>query len=384
MTRQTTQDANRWSQLLELLAKEGFDGMKEALTTLLNQAMKLERTKYLGAEPYQRTDARRSWANGFKPKTLDTRLGRLVLDVPQTRDGKFYPACLEKGLRSERALKLAVAEMYLRGVSTRKVHYVMQKICGLDVTSAQVSRAAAMLDAELARWRRRPLGEVAYLVLDAHYEKARVGEGVLGCAVLVAVGVLPDGRRMVLGVDCSCSEAESNWREFLFALARRGMHGVKYVVSDDHAGLRAALATCLPGVPCRGASSTSCATPCTRCRGPTRGRPSHETSATSWTPPIGPSRCAASGRWPTSTRTGPGSHRGWSKTSRSPWPCTDCRPTTASACARPTCSSGSTASSRGAPTSWACSRTRTRSCGWSVPWPPNSPNSGRAGRFTWT
>lgn len=249
MTRQKTNDGdpNQWRRLLELLAREGFDGMKQVLTTLLNEAMRLERTAYLGVDqPYQRSPARRSRANGFKAKTLDSRLGRLVLDVPQTRDGKFYPACLEKGQRSERALKLAVAEMYLRGVSTRKVHYVMEKICGLDVTSAQVSRAAAMLDAELARWRERPLGEVAYLVLDAHYEKARVGDRVLPCAVLVAVGVLPDGRRMILGAATACSEAETNWREFLFALQRRGMHGVRFAVSDDHAGLKAALASCLP------------------------------------------------------------------------------------------------------------------------------------------
>ena len=246
MARQKTTDPNRWQQLLELLAREGFDGMREVLTTLLNEAMRLERTAYLKAEPHQRTPNRRGYANGFKPKTLDTRLGRLVLDVPQTRDGRFYPACLERGQRSERALKLAVAEMYLRGVSTRKVHHVMEKICGLEVTSAQVSRAAAMLDAELARWRERPLGAVRYLVLDAHYEKARVGDRVLPCAVLVAVGVLPDGRRMILGAATACSEAETNWREFLFALARRGMHDVRYAVSDDHAGLRAALASSLP------------------------------------------------------------------------------------------------------------------------------------------
>jgi transposase-like protein len=248
MTRQKTTDPNRWTQLLETLAREGFDGMKEVLTTLLNEAMRLERTAYLGVEqPYQRSPARRSRANGFKPKTLDSRLGRLVLDVPQARDGKFYPACLEKGQRSERALKLAVAEMYLRGVSTRKVHYVMEKICGLDVSSAQVSRAAALLDAELARWRERALDQVAYLVLDAHYEKARVGDRVLPCAVLIAVGVLPDGRRMILGATTAWSEAEANWREFLFALQRRGMHGVRFAVGDDHAGLKAALASCLPG-----------------------------------------------------------------------------------------------------------------------------------------
>ena len=118
--------------------------------------MKLERAEALGAGPYQRSETRRGYANGFKPKTVNSRLGRLNLQVPQTRDVEFYPSALERGERSERALKLAVAEMYVQGVSTRKVAAITQELCGLEVSSAQVSRAAQVLDEELESWRNRP------------------------------------------------------------------------------------------------------------------------------------------------------------------------------------------------------------------------------------
>ena len=247
MTRRV--DPTAQQQAVQLLADQGIEGMLEAMKLILNQAMRLQRQQVLGAEPYQRTDARRGYANGFKSKTLDTRLGRIVVDVPQVRGPavKFYPDnILERGLRSERALRLAVAEMYVRGVSTRKVQYVMEQICGLDVSSAQVSRAAAMLDEELDRWRDRPLGRVRYLILDARYEKVRYADGVRCCALLLAIGVGEDGRKSILGLSVSCSEAEAHWRCFLLGLLRRGLHGVRFVVSDDHAGLKAALATCLP------------------------------------------------------------------------------------------------------------------------------------------
>ena len=139
-------------------------------------------------------------ANGFKPKTVQTRVGALTLAVPQARGVEFYPSALEKGLRSERALKLAVAEMYVQGVSTRKVAAVTEKLCGLEVTTAQVSRAAQALDAELEKWRTRPIGETPYLILDARYEKVRHGGQVRSCAVLVAIGIDPEGKRSVLGV----------------------------------------------------------------------------------------------------------------------------------------------------------------------------------------
>lgn len=248
-TQQRALQDGRWQDALELLAEQGFEGLAGARQILLNEAMKLERTAVLEAQPYERTPGRRGYANGFKDKTLRTRAGELHLKVPKTRGVEFYPTALERGARSERALKLAVAEMYLQGVSTRKVAAVMEELCGLDVTSSQVSRAVAALDEELAAWRDRPLGEIEYLLLDARYEKVRVGGSVASCALLVAVGITPDGRRTILGVSVSLSEAEVHWREFLADLQQRGLHGVKLVVSDDHKGLEAARTARLPGVP---------------------------------------------------------------------------------------------------------------------------------------
>jgi transposase-like protein len=156
---------------------------------------------------------------------------------------------LERGVRSERALKLAVAEMYVQGVSTRKVTEVMETLCGLEVSSTDVSRAATLLDDELTQWRTRPLGEMPYLVLDARYEKVRHAGAVVSCAVLLAVGVNPKGKREILGLSVSLSEAETHWRDFLAGLQDRGLHGVRYVVSDDHAGLKAARQARRHGVP---------------------------------------------------------------------------------------------------------------------------------------
>jgi putative transposase len=235
--------------VVELLAEHGFDGMAQAIEILLNEAMKLERADVLGAAPYERTEARRGYANGFKAKRVDSRLGRLELNVPQTRGVEFYPSTLQRGERSERALKLAVAEMYVQGVSTRKVQQITQELCGLDVSSTQVSRAAAMLDEELDAWRDRPLGRTPYLILDARYEKVRHGGSVRDCAVLVAVGITPEGKRSVLGVSVSLSEAEVHWREFLGSLIERGLHGVEQITSDAHEGLAAGRRACFNGVP---------------------------------------------------------------------------------------------------------------------------------------
>jgi putative transposase len=165
MTRQDQTTA--LDQITELLSEHGFYGMAQAVVVLLNEVMKLERTQVLGAGPYQRAEGRTGYANGFKSKTLHTRLGTLTVEIPQTRGVEFYPSALEKGVRSERALKLAVAEMYVQGVSTRKVAAITETLCGLEVTSSQVSRAAAALDGELDKWRNRPLGETPYLILDA-------------------------------------------------------------------------------------------------------------------------------------------------------------------------------------------------------------------------
>ena len=238
-----------WQEVLELLVEQGFEGLAEAMQLLLNEAMKLERSQALGARPYQRTARRQGYANGFKPKTVRTRIGALQLAVPKTRGIEFYPAALERGQRSERALTLALAEMYLQGVSTRKVAPILEQLCGLDVTSTQVSRVAQKLDEELQQWRDRALEKIDYLFLDARYEHVRVGGTVSSCALLVAMGITPEGRRTILGVSVALSEAEVHWRDFLASLQARGLHGLKLITSDDHAGLEAALKSRFTGVP---------------------------------------------------------------------------------------------------------------------------------------
>ncbi len=247
MTRQD--DGTILNQLVELVATHGTEAMSAAFATLLDIGMKLEREQVLGARAYERTETRRGHANGFKPKTLNTRAGSITVQVPQTRGVEFYPSALEKGVRSERALKLAMAEMYVQGVSTRRVTDVLEQLCGLEVSSSQVSRAMAELDAELEAWRTRSLGEVVYLILDARYEKVRSGGSVVSCAVLTAIGILPDGRRSILGVSVLLSEAEVHWRNFLQSLRDRGLHGVRLIVSDNHAGLGAAREALFPAVP---------------------------------------------------------------------------------------------------------------------------------------
>ncbi len=241
------------SQVMETLISNGLDGMADAFSLLMNEAMKLERSGFLQAGPFERTEDRRGYANGFKDKTVRSRVGELGLRIPQVRNTgegeSFYPQSLERGLRSERALALAVAEMYVQGVSTRRVKEITRELCGLDVSSTAVSRAAALLDEQLEGWRTRPLGKVPYLLLDARYEKVRHGGQVVSCAVLVAIGVQEDGRRSVLGVSVALSEAEVHWRNFLSSLMKRGLHGVRLLVSDHHEGLLKAQRAVLPSVP---------------------------------------------------------------------------------------------------------------------------------------
>jgi transposase-like protein len=165
------------------------------------------------------------------------------------REGGFYPQALEKGLRSERALTLALAEMYVQEVSNRKVKAMTEELCGSSVSSAMVSEAAAQVDGELEKWRDRPLGEYPYLFVDAYYEQVRDDGQVRHLAVLVAVGVNPQGKREILGVSVSLSEHEIRWRTFLESLKKHGLAGVQLITSDDHAGLRAARLAVFGGIP---------------------------------------------------------------------------------------------------------------------------------------
>ena len=240
------------SHAINTLLQDGLQGLPEAMTLLINHAMLIERERHLGTSPYERSEERDGYANGFKPKTLQTRSGKLELSVPQVRDSSrsFYPTVIERGQRSEVALKVAVAEMYLQGVSTRRVTKVMEELCGFEVTSNQVSRASATLDEMLQAWRDREItDEIAHLIVDARYEKVRVSGQVRSCALLIAIGIRKcDGKRLVLGCSVSLSEAEVHWREFLSSLKSRGLNHPRMITSDAHEGLRAAIDFCFPGV----------------------------------------------------------------------------------------------------------------------------------------
>lgn len=243
------EDYNPSEKVLEQLAKNGWGAIPELIRILVNQAMQEERAHYLQAGEYERTEERKGYANGYKPKTVKTRVGEITFSIPQVREGGFYPSVLEKGLRSERALTMTLAEMYVQGVSTRKVKEITEQLCGFEVSAEQVSRATAQLDAVLQEWRERPLGEIRYLYLDARYEKVRESSQVRDAAVLVATGINPAGERQVLGVSVSLSEQEAHWKDFLKALKDRGMQGVQLVISDDHQGLGAARRAILGSVP---------------------------------------------------------------------------------------------------------------------------------------
>lgn len=237
-------------EVLEQICSEGFDALPDLMRIVMNAAMYIERQKHLGAGPYERTPERQGYANGYKDKTVATRVGKITFDIPQVRESDFYPSSLEKGIRSERALKLALAEMYVQGVSTRKVAAITEQMCGFSVSSSQVSKATAELDEQLQAWRERPLERMKYLYFDARYEKVRQDGQVRNSAVLLAVGVNnEDGTREVLGVSVSLGEHEVHWRNFFQSLVSRGLSGVELITSDDHSGLKSARQAVFGGVP---------------------------------------------------------------------------------------------------------------------------------------
>jgi len=237
------------SEILEQIAEQGFDFLPELIRIVINAAMQAERQQYLQVAPYQHSPDRRGHANGYKPKTIKSRMGEITLDVPQVREGGFYPGALEKGQRSERALTLTLAEMYVQGVSTRKVTAVVEQMCGSSVSSSVVSQAAKLLDETLEDWRNGPLGEFPYVFLDARYEKVRQSGQVHDAAILFAVGVDLEGKRQILGVSVSLSEHEVHWRAFLQSLVARGLNSVQLIISDAHEGLKAARIAVFGGVP---------------------------------------------------------------------------------------------------------------------------------------
>jgi transposase-like protein len=221
----------------------GEDFVRQLVERSVQQVLEAEMTSFLGAETYERNGERRGWRNGYKPRILKTRVGALELMVPKDRDGAFQTELFERYQRSEKALVAALLQMYLEGVSTRKVTAITEALCGLEVSKSQVSALTAKLDAEIGEWRKRPLVEAyPYLIFDARYEKVRRGGAVVSQGVLVAIGISQTGYREVLGCWVAESESEASWSAVFNELKQRGLRGVRYVVSDDHQGMVKAIA----------------------------------------------------------------------------------------------------------------------------------------------
>ena len=225
-----------------LLDDPGF--LREIVERVVQQLLEAEMTEHIGAAPYERTERRTGQRNGYKPRTLRTRVGTLNLLVPQDREGTFSTRLFSRYQRNEKALVLALMEMYVEGVSTRKVKEVTEELCGTSFSKSLVSSLAGTLDAELSAWRSRRLEARAYpyLFVDARYEKARVDGRVVSQGVLVVSGVRDDGFREILAVEVADTESEASYQELFRSLKGRGLKGVELVVSDDHGGLKAAIA----------------------------------------------------------------------------------------------------------------------------------------------
>ena len=214
------------------------DLMREALQTVLEGEM----TEFLGAAPGERTASRSGYRAGYYSRSLVTRIGKLELSVPRDRNGEFSTALFERYQRSEKALVAALAEMYVQGVSTRKVKAITEELCGHTFSASTISQINKGLDDSLARFANRRLEEeYPYLILDARYEKVREDAVIQSQAVLVAIGINWEGQRQVLAVELANRESRSTWKDFLVRLKERGLAGVEFVVSDDHAGLKRAI-----------------------------------------------------------------------------------------------------------------------------------------------
>ena len=219
------------------------DFFRDIIQVALQRLLEEEITLHLNADPHERTEERRGYRNGYRPRQLKTRVGTLSLLVPMDREGTFKTELFDRYQRSEKALVLSLMEMYLEGVSTRKVKDITEVLCGTSFSKSTVSRLTGQLDADLSAWRERRLGDVAYpyLVVDARYEHVRVDGRVVSQGVLVVKGVREDGQRELLAVDVADSESEATYDALFRKLKERGLHGVQLVTSGDHKGLVAAI-----------------------------------------------------------------------------------------------------------------------------------------------
>jgi len=224
------------------------DFLRRMVEGMVQQVLEGEMDEALQALKSERTEGRRGYRSGYYSRGLVTRVGRLELRVPQDREGHFSTQVFERYQRSEKALVLAMAEMYIQGVSTRKVKAITEELCGHAFSASTVSEITQKLDGQLKEFAHRELEgeEYPYLVLDARYERVREGGVIRRRAVLVAIGINWEGRRCVLGVEMANRESVSSWREFLVGLKKRGLRGVEFVASDDHEGLRQSIMQILP------------------------------------------------------------------------------------------------------------------------------------------
>ena len=238
------------TQLVQEVLLDDPDFLREVVERAVQQILEAEMTEHVGAAPYERVEGRTGQRNGYKPRALRTRVGTLNLLVPQDRQGTFSTRLFSRYQRNEKALILALMEMYVQGVSTRKVKEVTEELCGSTFSKSLVSSLAGSLDSELEAWRKRRLEAQAYpyLFVDARYEKVRVDGRVVSQGVLVVSGVRDDGFREILAVEVSDTESEATYQDLFRSLKARGLKGVELVVSDDHGGLKAAIARHFQGV----------------------------------------------------------------------------------------------------------------------------------------
>ncbi len=232
---------------VKALLSEDDDFLRSAVKAAIQAALEAEMTQALAAERSERVDGRLGYRSGWYSRSLITRVGSIELRVPRDRSGLFSTELFERYQRSERALVSALAEMYVQGVSTRKVKAVTETLCGHSFSASSVSEMNKTLDAALTAFATRRLEQpYPYLILDARYERAREGGVIASQAALIAIAVDGEGDRQILAVDLANRESTSSWRDFLLGLRQRGLHGVEFVVSDDHPGLKQAIREVLP------------------------------------------------------------------------------------------------------------------------------------------
>ena len=225
------------------------DFLQPVVAAAVQSILEVEMDECLQAGKHERSEGRLGYRSGYYRRRLITRVGTLVLRVPQDRAGQFSTQVFEQYQRSEKALVASLAQMYVQGVSTRKVAAITEELCGHEFSASSISAITAKLDEQLAQFSRRPLDqEFPYVIVDARYERVREGGVIVSRAILIALGIDWEGRRQVLAVEYANRESQCSWREFLLQLQARGLHGVQYIASDDHPGLKAAMREVLPGV----------------------------------------------------------------------------------------------------------------------------------------